>query len=407
MKLFGRLFGARSISKEELNGKLFSTIEYYNVTEKRNITEINRILKQGADANTKNSKGVTALGMASKNGHLDVVKALLEKGADVNAKYEDERTALMVASSKGYLDVVKVLLAHDADVNAKTINGITALVMAYSDWEYYLDVLKLLLKHDADVNARNCDGKTTLISASDGRGRIDVVRLMLDHGADVNATDDSGKTALMCASFHGRLDLLKELLEKGADVNAKDSDGRSALVFAYSEAHYWLHREGHHAVIKELLEKGADIKVKDKYGKTLLKQVSKLENYQDVVTILRKKRADVKVDALLDETKRTSAPEGCGNNIKSAEVLIFKPIRCLKCKSILRAPDTPFLAVEGEELKFDSNPNLDSAAGELACSRCGEKHRYLFEQNKLTLRRSVISLGDTEQIEAIFTPHRP
>jgi ankyrin repeat protein len=419
MGLFSKLFRttARPISDEKLNNELLYTIEYYNNAGRNNITDIKRLLKQGADASSKNSTGVTALILASEKGYLDVVNALLENGADVNATGEYGYTALMRASSKGHLDVVKVLTESGADVNAKNRGGVTALVMAYSDWEYYSDVLRLLLNHGADVNARDVEGNTTLIRASDGRGRLDVVRQMLEHGADVNAKNNSGKTALMGASFHGRLDIVKELLEHGADVNAKDSEGRSALVFTYSEAHYWLHSDGHHAVVKELLDKGADINVKDKYGKTLLMQISVLDNYKDVMVILSEKCADVNVGALLGETKRTSASDGkeveaiianaTGNTPKENKIggkVLYRPVQCLKCSSTFESDENkaPWWHISGNDISVDDRGGFLS--GRLVCKNCGESYTYTIQNRLLTVQFLSVPYGHTGANKKEYRP---
>src|SRR5437763_1893782 len=67
---------------------------------------------KGADSNSKDSSGVSALYIAAENGHTDVVKLLLEKGADVNvAKRDDGQTPLWRAAEYGYLEIVKLLVA--------------------------------------------------------------------------------------------------------------------------------------------------------------------------------------------------------------------------------------------------------------------------------------------------------
>jgi len=51
---------------------------------------------------------------ASSKGNDNIVKLLLGKGADVNAKAKDGWTALMIASRKGHQEVVNLLKAHGA-----------------------------------------------------------------------------------------------------------------------------------------------------------------------------------------------------------------------------------------------------------------------------------------------------
>jgi uncharacterized protein len=72
------------------------------------------LLKKGADVNTKDSTGYTALIYASGKDNVDIVKKLLAKGANVNAKTYDGRTALMIAKEQGYSDIEELLKSNDA-----------------------------------------------------------------------------------------------------------------------------------------------------------------------------------------------------------------------------------------------------------------------------------------------------
>jgi ankyrin repeat protein len=51
----------------------------------------------------------------------------LKRGADVNSQDNDGWTALMEAAAKGRADVVRTLLAHGADAQVKNKKGWTAL----------------------------------------------------------------------------------------------------------------------------------------------------------------------------------------------------------------------------------------------------------------------------------------
>ena len=86
----------------------------------------------GANANAE-VQGVTAIFVASQNGHLDALEALLKVSDKVNANVLDGDTALHAATYKGHLDVVRALLAAGAKVNARGCDGATALMIASQD----------------------------------------------------------------------------------------------------------------------------------------------------------------------------------------------------------------------------------------------------------------------------------
>ncbi|ESO86608.1 hypothetical protein LOTGIDRAFT_176002, partial [Lottia gigantea] len=64
--------------------------------------------------------GLTALHLASKKGHVDIVETLLERGADIHAVTKRGNTALSMASLAGHLNVVKLLIANFAKLNTQS-----------------------------------------------------------------------------------------------------------------------------------------------------------------------------------------------------------------------------------------------------------------------------------------------
>ncbi|OQR80393.1 hypothetical protein BIW11_02406 [Tropilaelaps mercedesae] len=69
--------------------------------------------------------------LAASHGRADMVKALLEAGADPNTQDNDGSTALMCAAEHGYIDVVRMLLANpDVEINIADHDGQTALSIA-------------------------------------------------------------------------------------------------------------------------------------------------------------------------------------------------------------------------------------------------------------------------------------
>lgn len=79
------------------------------------------LLEQGAPANATTSFG-TALEMAARGNHTDIVSALLAAGADPNLPGgEDGKTPLHDAAERGAIEAARLLLQHGADVNARTV----------------------------------------------------------------------------------------------------------------------------------------------------------------------------------------------------------------------------------------------------------------------------------------------
>ncbi|KAJ0404425.1 hypothetical protein ATCC90586_003059 [Pythium insidiosum] len=145
------------------------------------------LLQRGADIESRNENGMTALNAAARCGHGDIVGLLIDHGADIEAKDKNGLTALCVASSGGHMDIVRRLLARGADLGSKSNNGDAALHFTAS--RGWITVASLLLQHGADVETRNENGETALHCAASS-GQIEVVRLLLEHHVNIVAEDN-------------------------------------------------------------------------------------------------------------------------------------------------------------------------------------------------------------------------
>ncbi|GMQ94957.1 MAG: hypothetical protein BMS9Abin13_067 [Patescibacteria group bacterium] len=112
---------------------------------KGDMETVRRALEKGANVNTKDKDGTTALMIAVLYVHTEVTKLLLDRGADVNAKDKDGTTALMIAALFGQTEIADILLKYDADVNAKDENGTTALMHATTFGQ--TEIIALLKAH--------------------------------------------------------------------------------------------------------------------------------------------------------------------------------------------------------------------------------------------------------------------
>ena len=81
-----------------------------------NLSRLIFYLNRGARINMVSSRlGISALMVASEEGHLGIVRELCERGANVNAaRTSNSFTALMSASQNGHLEVVRELRERGA-----------------------------------------------------------------------------------------------------------------------------------------------------------------------------------------------------------------------------------------------------------------------------------------------------
>ena len=193
------------------------------------------LVRSGADADAPNRYGVRPLALAATNGNAELVRLLLDAGADANAAFVGGETVLMTAARTGSLEAVEALLAHGADPDARERRGQTALMWAAA--EGHTGIAGALLDAGADVDAPLVSGFTPLFFAV-REGRIDVVRTLLDAGVDANAVlervkegpdeavnnasyrpIDDGMSPLLLAVRNGHFELAIALIEAGADPN--------------------------------------------------------------------------------------------------------------------------------------------------------------------------------------------
>ena len=98
--------------------------------------KIVRLLAQaGAQMDSQDGEGSTALLLAGSAGHIEVVAFLLEAGANKNFQHPHQRTLLMHACSKGQTSLVRLLLEAGADKESISPLGIIFCFWLYKTQE--------------------------------------------------------------------------------------------------------------------------------------------------------------------------------------------------------------------------------------------------------------------------------
>jgi len=171
-------------------------------------------------------------------GKYEHIKLLLINGADANSADIWGRTALMIAASKNSANIVKLLIDYGSDINKK-INEIgwtplmesvfsCRIITRHTQVLVNTDIVKLLVQSGADLNATNECGITALMLACVQRTHS-IVSILIRAGANLDIADTNKYTALMHATFETNEAVVKDLLDSGADIHATDNNGKTAL----------------------------------------------------------------------------------------------------------------------------------------------------------------------------------
>ncbi|XP_063546427.1 protein phosphatase 1 regulatory subunit 12B isoform X4 [Cydia strobilella] len=226
--------------------------------------EVQRLLKAGADINTANVDGLTALHQACIDDNLDMVEFLVAHGADVNRGDNEGWTPLHATASCGFLSIARYLLESGADVAAVNYDGELAVDIAESD------AMEQLLQKAIDEKGIDCeksrnaevdnllsdaknwaangyvevrDPKTggTPLHVAAAKGYIDVAKMLLEEcGAEPDCVDYEGWTPLHAAALWGQKEAAAQLLKCGADPHLKNYSGQTCMDLVDPSISSWL-----------------------------------------------------------------------------------------------------------------------------------------------------------------------
>lgn len=211
----------------------------------------------------------TALMLAAQFGNLSMVRAILEHhNVQVNLRDKHGLTALCLAARENHYDVVKYLLKPrdpKTEVDAvDRIAGRSALILATE--RNHHTIVRLLLENNAKSALKDRQGGTAMLRAVNRRC-CEALHILIHHGADLHCTDEDGQSLLHGASKRGDLETALLLIEKGLKVNAQDNFGLTPLHSAstYDTPNF---TEGKYEVAEALLDQHADPSIRDNSGRT-------------------------------------------------------------------------------------------------------------------------------------------
>jgi ankyrin repeat protein len=271
-------------------------------SEDNRVNLVQLLLEHGAEVNSQNERGATALHNASRVWNLAAARALVDHGANVNAKDNHGQTPLhRVSEEEDYLEehrfgVSRLLIERRADVNARDRNHETPLHLAshFPD----LKLVRMLLDRGANVNAEDNRCRTPLHwvlrvgNYSDGDA-FGVAQLLIERGADVNARDECHETPLHWASHFPKLKLVRMLVDYGANISTVDNQGRTPLHRVLVAKDYT--DEDRFGAAQLLVERGVDVNARDQDHETPLHLASYFPELK-LVRMLLDRGANVKAE---------------------------------------------------------------------------------------------------------------
>ena len=158
-----------------------------------------------------NEHGWTPLHVATRKGHLQVVKFLVENGAVVDST---GKAPLHLISSQGGKQLLK-LIENGAQIDAMDNEGNTPLHLAIQNNQIH--IVKYLIQNAANINAKDEFGWTPLHDAAEG-GLIEFVKLLVENGAQIDSMNDKLFTPLCVAIQHNETDIVKYLIQNSANI---------------------------------------------------------------------------------------------------------------------------------------------------------------------------------------------
>ncbi|KAK2581301.1 hypothetical protein KPH14_008080 [Odynerus spinipes] len=215
--------------------------------------EVVRLLQKGADINTGNVDGLTALHQACIDDDLDMVEFLVEQGADINRGDNEGWTPLHATASCGFISIAKYLIEQGCNLAAVNNDGELALDIAEKvemedmlqqhinkagiDCDQARGEEERLMLNDARAWRSGAPGKdsmhprtgATALHVAAAKGYIKVMNILLQARCDVNAQDFDGWTPLHAAAHWGQLEACKLLVDNCCDMDIKNYAGQTAF----------------------------------------------------------------------------------------------------------------------------------------------------------------------------------
>ncbi|KAL9946215.1 hypothetical protein ACHAQF_006097 [Verticillium nonalfalfae] len=169
---------------------------------------VDRLLKRGADVESRNAWSQTPLVFTAAAGHANFDILSLAMGSTQMSSPQD-------TARSSPADSIGFALASTPEMESGTVPGGDALTLeAEAIRSRRLHTVELLLLHGALIDSADYDGHTAVAWAA-ARGDTEMLKLLIERGVSADVTDNLGRTPLMHAIRFGHAKAVAFLLHTG------------------------------------------------------------------------------------------------------------------------------------------------------------------------------------------------
>ncbi|XP_024890050.1 protein phosphatase 1 regulatory subunit 12B isoform X8 [Temnothorax curvispinosus] len=363
--------------------------------------EVVRLLQNGANINTGNVDGLTALHQACIDDDLDMVEFLVEQGADINRGDNEGWTPLHATASCGFISIAKYLIEQGCNLAAVNNDGELALDIAESD------EMEDMLQQHINKAGIDCD-----------QARSDEERSMLNDAkawrAGAPGKDSihprSGATALHVAAAKGYIKVMQILLQARCNVDAQDFDGWTPL---HGAAHW-----GQLEACKLLVENGCDMDMKNYADQTafdvadadILKSLENLREQQALIVKENPQTNNKKQSSIPKKRVSTSADNAVAAQ-ESTEIFEEEtPNKVKKVELEIQSDKEDSSTSTNSDVEATRETHMEESDGEGESETSSESHSSTFS-NQSDKSNHATCLTDDEKKNRVnkdeSAPHSP
>lgn len=176
--------------------------------------------------------------LASEHGELQLLRSMIEYQphlARATNGFQDKTSALNIAARAGHIDIVSHLIHHGADVNQANGSGISPLLEACRNGR--VEIATMLLQAGADVTRATDQGTHPLHAAVVSQSPA-LVDLLIRYGSPVNMQTENGSAAIHFAAKQNAMDVMKILVRHpDIDLAIQTRQKNTALSIAILNQH--------------------------------------------------------------------------------------------------------------------------------------------------------------------------